>query len=178
MKGKLLTFLDRKLYEFLEKHVDVMPLRFTKMIAFYYCDARTRKLYFRKLGITMGENTYANLGLKVVRNDGDFSVTVGSNVSIAPNVVFVCESTANNGREINTLPYVRDVMTGGGNITVGDEVWIGANVTVLQGVTIGKCSMIGAGSVVIHDVEPFSLYVGVPARKIRDLRTGERVTTG
>ena len=41
---------------------------------------------------------------------------------------------------------------------------------ILPGVRIGKCSIIGAGSVVIGDVEPYGVYAGVPARKIRDIR--------
>jgi len=45
---------------------------------------------------------------------------------------------------------------------------------ILPGVHIGRCCVVGAGSVVNHDTEPYSVYVGVPARKIRDLKTGER----
>ena len=55
-------------------------------------------------------------------------------------------------------------------IIIEDEVWIGANVTILPGVRIGKCSVIGAGSVVTKDVEEYSIYAGVPARKIRQLK--------
>ena len=48
-------------------------------------------------------------------------------------------------------------------------------VTILPGVHIGRCAVIGAGSVVTGDVEAYHIYAGVPARKIRDIRTGERV---
>ena len=61
-----------------------------------------------------------------------------------------------------------------GKIIIHDEVWIGANVTILPGVTIGKCTVIGAGSVVSKNLDAFSVYAGVPAKKIRDIRTGER----
>ncbi len=54
-------------------------------------------------------------------------------------------------------------------IVVEDFVWIGANVTVLPGVTIGRGAVVGAGSVVTKDVEENSLVVGVPARKIKSL---------
>ena len=54
-------------------------------------------------------------------------------------------------------------------ITIDDNVWIGARVIVLAGVTIGADSCIGAGSVVIDDIPPRSLAVGVPARVIREL---------
>jgi acetyltransferase-like isoleucine patch superfamily enzyme len=54
-------------------------------------------------------------------------------------------------------------------IVIEDNVWLGARVTVLGGVTIGEGSCIGAGSVVIDDIPPRSLAVGVPARVIRTL---------
>lgn len=54
-------------------------------------------------------------------------------------------------------------------ITIEDNVWLGARVIVLGGVTIGAGSCIGAGSVVIDDIPPRSLAVGVPARVIREL---------
>ena len=44
----------------------------------------------------------------------------------------------------------------------------------MPGVTIGKCTVIGAGSVVSKNLDAFSVYAGVPAKKIRDIRTGER----
>ena len=47
--------------------------------------------------------------------------------------------------------------------------------TILPGVTIGKCSVIGAGALVIDNVEPYSIYAGVPARKIRDLDMGDTI---
>jgi acetyltransferase-like isoleucine patch superfamily enzyme len=52
-------------------------------------------------------------------------------------------------------------------VTIGDDVWIGANVIVLPGVTIGDGSVIGAGSVVTDDVPPRSLAAGNPARVVR-----------
>jgi maltose O-acetyltransferase len=52
---------------------------------------------------------------------------------------------------------------------IEDNVWLGARVIVLGGVTIGEGSCIGAGSVVNTDVPPRSLAVGVPARVIRRL---------
>lgn len=167
--------LDQFIYDRLTALVDVLPMRLVKLVANYYTDARVRKLYWRRLGIEMGEGTFANLGLRLLTNDHEIHVHIGRNVSIAAGVTFVTEATANNGQEINTLPYVRDHLTVKGDIIVEDEVWFGANVTVLPGVHIGRCSVLGAGSVVTKDVEPYSVYAGVPARRIRNLRTGERV---
>ena len=54
-------------------------------------------------------------------------------------------------------------------IVVGDGAWLGANVTVLGGVTIGEGAVVAAGSLVRADVPPHTLWAGVPARRIRDL---------
>jgi galactoside O-acetyltransferase len=54
-------------------------------------------------------------------------------------------------------------------IVIEDDVWIGANVTILKGVTIGRGSIIGANSVVTSDIPPFSIAVGQPARVVRSL---------
>ncbi len=50
---------------------------------------------------------------------------------------------------------------------IGHDVWIGTNVVVLRGVKIGTGAIIGAGTIVTHDVPPYSIVVGVPARVIR-----------
>ena len=50
---------------------------------------------------------------------------------------------------------------------IGNDVWVGANVTILKGVSIGNGAIIGAGSVVTKDVEPFSIVVGTPAKHIK-----------
>ena len=55
-------------------------------------------------------------------------------------------------------------------IRIEEGCWLGANVTVLPGVTIGKGTVVGAGTVVIKDLDSNSLYVGNPARKVKDLK--------
>ncbi len=54
-------------------------------------------------------------------------------------------------------------------IRIEEDSWIGANVVILKGVSIGKGAVVAAGSVVTKDVEPYSVYAGCPARKIRSL---------
>lgn len=162
----VLNYIDRAIFFFLKQNVDVMPKRFTKLIANYYTDARIRKLYWKKLGVDMGENTFPNLGFQSTSN-GENLVFIGNNVSIGPNVVMIPDSSANNGLIINQIPYVSEKLTKKSKIVVHDDVWLGVGVKVLPGVTIGTCSVIGAGSVVVADVEPFCVYAGIPAKKIR-----------
>ena len=55
-------------------------------------------------------------------------------------------------------------------VIIEDDVWLGCGVKVMSGVTIGKGSVIAAGAVVTKDVPPYTLYGGVPAKKIKDIR--------
>jgi len=50
---------------------------------------------------------------------------------------------------------------------IGNDVWVGANVTIKKGVTVGDGAIIGAGSVVTKDVKPYTIVVGVPAKSLR-----------
>ncbi|MCZ4076996.1 DapH/DapD/GlmU-related protein [Rhodococcus sp. H36-A4] len=54
-------------------------------------------------------------------------------------------------------------------VTIGIGAWLGANVTVQPGVTVGEGCVVGAGSLVTKNCEPNGLYVGIPARRVRDL---------
>ena len=65
-------------------------------------------------------------------------------------------------------------------VRIDDDAWIAAGAMVLRGVTIGKAAIVGAGAVVTHDVPPFAIVAGNPARVIRyvtsaDAQTGDTV---
>jgi acetyltransferase-like isoleucine patch superfamily enzyme len=51
-------------------------------------------------------------------------------------------------------------------VTIEEDAWVRANVTVLKGVTIGRGAIIAAGAVVTKNVEPYAIYAGIPAQKI------------
>ncbi|MEM7127360.1 MAG: acyltransferase [Chloroflexota bacterium] len=65
--------------------------------------------------------------------------------------------------------YDQNLETTFKQVTIGRRVWLGANVTVLPGVTIGEYAVIGAGAVVNRDIPPYAVAVGVPARVIKYL---------
>ncbi|HEY6896904.1 MAG TPA: acyltransferase [Rhodocyclaceae bacterium] len=59
-------------------------------------------------------------------------------------------------------------------ITIGDDAWIGANASILRGVSIGIGAVVAIGAVVTHDVAPYTIVGGNPAKTIRELRDDER----
>ena len=89
---------------------------------------------------------------------------IGRNVMIAMNVTL-----ASSSHEVSKNSSHRAGQGYSKPITVEDGAWIGAGVIILPGITIGSGCVIGAGSVVTKDTEKDSLYVGVPARKVKDL---------
>lgn len=110
--------------------------------------------------IEVGNNFFANYNCTIL---DAAKVTFGDSVFIAPNCVITTSGHAfdreqrANGLEI-ALP-----------ITIGNDVWIGANVSILPGVTIGNNVIIGAGSVVNKDIPDGVIAAGVPCKVIRKI---------
>lgn len=108
--------------------------------------------------ITIGDHTRIGLHNTIIG-----PVRIGHHVNLAQGVVVTAlNHTFEDGKKrideqgIATLPIV-----------IKDDVWIGANATILPGVTIGTHSIIAAGAVVTKDVPPHVLVAGVPAKVIR-----------
>ncbi|MBR1725154.1 MAG: hypothetical protein IJ724_00635 [Muribaculaceae bacterium] len=94
-------------------------------------------------------------------------VTFGDNVFIAPNCAFYTAGHPLDVAQRNAgLEYSLP-------IRVGNNVWIGGNMCVMPGVTIGDNTVIGAGSVVVHDIPAGVLAAGNPCRVIRHLDATE-----
>lgn len=95
-------------------------------------------------------------------------ITVGARTLIGPNCNFYSGTHPLD-------PHIRNGTRGpetGQPINIGEDCWLGGNVIVLPGVTIGKGSTVGAGSVVTKDVEPYTCVAGNPARFIRKIDVG------
>ena len=145
------TISDDKRFEILHKIIAKCGEYITIKSPFY-CDYG--------YNIEIGENFYMNVGCVIL---DEAKVCFGDNVFIGPNCNFytACHPLDVKSRNIG-LEYAKP-------ITIGDNVWLGGNVTILPGVTIGNNCVIGAGSVVTKDVPPNTVYAGNPARKIKDL---------
>ncbi len=110
--------------------------------------------------IFIGDNFYANFNCRL----GDMSrITIGNNVLIGPNV-----SICTEGHPLSPQARIQR-QSYGIPIVIGNNVWIGANSTIIGGVAIGDNSVIGAGSVVTKDVPPNILAVGNPAKFIKNI---------
>ncbi len=71
-----------------------------------------------------------------------------------------------------TIP-IKDQGIAKSRVRIEPDVWLGTKVTVARGVVIGAGAVVGANAVVTHDLPPYSVSVGVPARVIKDRRTGQ-----
>lgn len=108
--------------------------------------------------VIIGEQTRIGLSNTIIG-----PVNIGNQVNIAQHVVM---SGLNHGYEdIHTAPRAQKCSTA--LITIEDDCWIGANVVITAGVTIGKHCVIAAGSVVTKDIPPYSIAAGNPARVIK-----------
>lgn len=121
---------------------------------------------------TVEVGRYSYGGLKILTFGEGYKVKIGDFCSIGPNVLFVLKADHPIDR-ISTFPFKVKVLgekteaISKGDIVLDDDVWIGANVTVLSGVHIGQGAVVAAGAVVNNDVPPYAVVGGVPGKVIK-----------
>jgi acetyltransferase-like isoleucine patch superfamily enzyme len=108
--------------------------------------------------LVIGADCAINSGTVIYTGNG---VTIGEAVLIAAN----CTLAPTNHAFEDRNRRIRDqgFLPSKGGIVIEDDVWLGANVVVLDGAVIGKGTVVAAGSVVRGVLEPYSIYAGVPA---------------
>lgn len=114
--------------------------------------------FYRPRGVTIGEHCVIN---REVLLDGRAGVRIGNNVSISEGAFIL---------SLEHNPNSPAFASRGIEVSIGDHVFVGARATVLPGVTLGEGAVVAAGAVVTHDVEPFAIVAGVPARLIGQRR--------
>jgi acetyltransferase-like isoleucine patch superfamily enzyme len=118
----------------------------------------------RLCGFAIGDDVYIADDLIIVEELADRgNITIGNRVSIAPRVTLVTSSHPNHSRIRGFAPISQ------GPIVIEDDAWLGAGCVILPGVRIGRGAVVGANSVVSHDVPALHVVAGHPARTVREL---------
>ncbi|MDX8150559.1 acyltransferase [Patulibacter brassicae] len=113
--------------------------------------------------IVIGGGTFLNLGVMVAAEQ---LVEIGEHCMAANGCLI---TDANHRFDDPTKPVPWQGFASKGPTTIGDNVWLGANVVVTSGVAIGSRCVIGANSVVTTDIPPFSIAAGAPARVLKQM---------
>lgn len=153
--GKGCTFQKIKFYKPLSGDMGKQSINIGNKVVIF---RQTELVAYDDKPIIIGDNTFINQECLLRPN-----VTIGSNVAIGMRTSLISDSHEIGSSECRAgkASYLP--------ITIGDGCWVGANCTILGGVTLGKGCVIAAGSLVNKDCEPNGLYGGVPARLIRKL---------
>ena len=175
LSGELYNLSDKKLVEKLtkakklcnqynkldvediEKGNEIIKQLFSKtgknfmIMPYFYCDYG--------FNIEIGENFYSNHNLVILDAN---KVTFGNNVKIGPNCGFYTSGHPLDKETRKNLEFAK-------TIKIGNDVWIGGNVCVMLGVTIGDNAVIGAGSVVTKDIPSNVVAVGNPCKVIKEI---------
>ncbi len=124
----------------------------------------------------LGKNVYFNFNLVIL---DVCPVKIGDNCFFGPNISIL---TALHSLIAEERKFFFDKKKGyvtdneyGKPITIGNDCWFGGNVTILPGVTIHANVVVGAGSVVTHDLESGYIYVGNPAKKLRAIKKEDSI---
>lgn len=109
--------------------------------------------------ISLGDNSGIGVCAQI-----SSEVTIGNDVMMGPYCLIY---TSNHCMDRTDIPMWRQGFTKPDPVVIGDDVWIGARVTILPGVQIGRGSVIGAGAVVTKSVPEYSIVGGNPARVLK-----------
>jgi acetyltransferase-like isoleucine patch superfamily enzyme len=120
-------------------------------------------LYPDTAQLEIGEGTIVNLGCMLAATE---RITIGSHCMFA-NYCFVAD--ADHRYDDATVPVTWQGMQPKGPVTIEDNCWFGTNCVVTGGVTIGERTVVGANSVVTHDLPRGVIAAGAPARVIREI---------
>jgi acetyltransferase-like isoleucine patch superfamily enzyme len=122
--------------------------------------------YLRKIGCDIGEHTHIFSPTHTVIDAGrPYSIVIGDYCKISSGVIIL---THDYSRSVLRLKY-KEIIAEAGSTRIGDNVFIGMNAIILKGVSIGNNVIIGAGSVVSHDIPDNMVAAGNPAEIVMTL---------
>lgn len=138
-----------------------MNIKNVRWLATNHPDNKTRENLFRLSNVVVGEMTTINFGLFI--HSLKPMVEIGARCALAANISLVPDSNPNMS-SLGYNRFVKENYIKKGIIVIQDDVWIGSNVVILPGITIGNNSIIGAGSIVTKSIPPYSVAKGTPAK--------------
>lgn len=134
----------------------------------FYEDIAHRLMYTPKV---FGDRNRLTLGQNVVLNDA--LINTSSGLVTIDDFVFcghgVSLLTGSHDYKKINLSRQTTIPKNDRDIIIHEGAWLGSNVTIIGPCTIGAHSVVAAGSVVVRDVESYSIYAGVPARKVKNI---------
>lgn len=154
------------IYRYLDYMAGMMPSMTVRKLFYRMAGARIAPkvtVHFKcevrdPLGLTVGQGTIIGDGAILDARNG---LTIGANVNMSSNVsIYTLQHNHRSPRFDCEFPGRRM------SVEIGDRAWIGSNVTVLPGVTIGEGAVVCAGAVVTKDVEPYAVVAGIPAAQV------------
>lgn len=116
--------------------------------------------------VSLGD--YSGIGVNARING---ACTIGHHVMMGSDVVIL---TRNHGFDRTDIPMMEQGFEKERPVVIGDDVWICDRVIILPGVTVGNGSILAAGAVITHDVPPYAIVGGVPARIIKMRNAGDK----
>ncbi len=123
---------------------------------------RPSNIYGGAIGAGLKVGDHSNIGPFAYIGCSGF-ISIGNNVMISPRVSIYAENHVFDNPEI----LMKEQGVTQAPVIIEDDCWIASNSIILAGVTIGKGSVIAAGSVVTKDIPPYSVAAGVPAKVIK-----------
>ena len=174
----------KKVSEWAIKLLAMLPYLWDKLLCIFYKRAMKdcgKGVYLRPSrceikdlhNLSIGDYTILSKGAVLYCTDA--TITIGKKVLLAPNLTIIT-----GDHRIDVVGrYMADVFDklpeNDLPVVIEDDVWCGANVTILKGVTIGQGSVIAAGSVVSKSIPPYSIAGGVPAKVLKKRFTPEEI---
>lgn len=150
-------------YRYYMFKVGQLPIRFMRMFIYRYAfkmNIGKKVIIHRGLEIRGGYRITIDDGTIIGDNvllDGRGGLNIGKNVNFSSNA-----SIYTRQHDVNNIDFNAEQAL----VSIEDRAWISSNTIVLPGVTIGEGTVLAAGGVAVKDLEPFSIYGGIPAKKI------------